>query len=353
MEIAPSSRSRLAPKSRIFQARWLAVAFLLVVVAAGRAEGAQTDHRSEVQIRAHLNEPTWAFVGNAVEVFIDFVVPVPDDPRRPTGTLTLEMNERGAVPEVRTLTGDEGDVHIYITPVRTGKRQYTVTYSGDEYFRPSKKTFSYDVWTGPQTKTTIEASAKRPITVSEAVKLTAQVTTDDGRQLTGYSDGPIAFYSDGEFIGEGTPVSGSRGWRATLTVAYLPAGTHSLTARHESFIRYWGPESAPVVLQVLPPLNPIPLDGENTLSVVDDFTVHSEVTLTPQQANSPVPAGYVQFYSDDIAFGLPVPVVNGKAAVDFWLPTFPRTFTFRADYLGDTHYNPIDFPSETLTVPLP
>lgn len=353
MEFAPSSRSRSAPGSRVFQAHLLAVAFLFVVVAAGPADGAQTEPRADVEIRAHLDEPTWAFVGNAVEVFIDFVVPVPDDPRRPTGTLTLEMNERGAVPEVRTLTGDEGDVHIYITPVRTGKRQYTVTYSGDEYFSPATKTFSYEVWTGPQTKTTIRASAKRPVTVSEPVELTAQVTTDDGRQLTGYSDGPIAFYSDGEFIGEGTPVAGSRGWRATLTVAYLPVGTHSLTARHESVIRYQGPESAPVVLQVLPPANPLPLDGENTLSVVGDFTVHSEVTLTPRDANSPAPAGYVQFYSDGIAFGLPVKVVNGSASVDFWLPTSPRTFTYRAAYLGDTNYNPIDFPSETLTVPLP
>lgn len=67
----------------------------------------------------------------------------------------------------------------------------------------------------------------------------------------------------------------------------------------------------------------------------------------------PAPTGYVQFYSNGIEFGLPMKVVGGKASVDYWLPTWPRTFTFSADYLGDTRYAPIHFPGQTITLPLP
>lgn len=331
----------------------LALASILLVGAGPAcAKAVQADSRSKVEIRAHLDEPTWSFVGNAVEVFIDLVVPA-GEPRQPSGTLTLQLNERGAVPEVRTLTGDEGDVHIYITPVRTGTRQYTVTYSGDALFQAAKASFSYDVWTGPHTRTSIRASDKGPVTVSKPVKLTAQVTTEDGRPLTGYSDGPIIFYSDGKSLGEGVIVPGSRGWRATLIVGYLPVGLHKLTARHESVIRYTGPESTPVSLEVLPPVNPLPIEGVHTLTVTDVNSVRLEVSLTPQQPGAPAPAGYVQFYSDGIEYGLPVRVTGGKAATDYWLPTSPRTFTFSADYFGDSHYAPIHFPGQTLTVPLP
>lgn len=310
------------------------------------------ESRSAVEIRARLDEPTWAFVGNPVEVLVAFVV-APDTPRGPSGTLTLLLNEPGAAPQTRTLAGDEGEVHIYVTPVRTGTRQYTVSYSGDDYFEAATESFPYEVWTGPRTETSLQLSTEGPLTVSEPVELTAQVMTDDGGALTGYSDGPIVFYSDGKSIGEGVVVAGSRGWRATLTVGYLPAGIHQLTARHESVIRYTGPESKPVSLQVLAPADPLPIEGTHTPAVTGPYTVHMEVTLTPQQPGTPDPAGYVQFYSDGIEFGLPVAVSGSKAAADYWLPTWPRTFTFSADYLGDSHYAPINFPGQTLTVPLP
>ncbi len=307
--------------------------------------------RSIVDIRAHLDEPTWAFVGNPVEVLISVVVPS-GAPTGPTGTLTLLMDEEGASPQTQPLPGDAAEVHLYITPVSTGTRQYTVDYSGDDRYEAATKSFPYQVWTGPRTETSLQLSTETS-TVSEKVTLTAQVTADDGRALTGYSDGPIVFYSDGRSIGEGTVVPGSRGWRATLTAGYLPAGIHQLTARHESVIRYTGPESKPVSLRVLAPANPLPLDAALTPTVTGPYTVHMEVALAPHRAGTPVPGGYVQFYSDGSEFGLPVSVSRGRAAADYWLPTWPRTFTFSADYFGDSHYAPIRFPGQTLTVPLP
>ena len=342
------SAGRPAPRTVLT----LALAAALVAsVGPVHARPNQPDTRSKVEIRAHLDEPTWAFAGSASEIVIDFVVP-PAETRRPTGTLTVQLNERGALPETRILTGDEGDVRLYLTSTRTGMRHYTVTYSGDTYFQAAKKTFSYEVWTGPLTKTSLQASAKKPVTVSEPVKLTAQVTTDDGKALTGTSDGPIVFYADDKFLGEGVVVPGSRGWKATLVVNYLPVGAHRLTARHESVIRYSGPESEPVSLQVLPPADPLPLDGVHTLTVTSPFTVRMDVTLT-QRTGAPDPGGYVQFYADGIEYGLPVPVTAGLATSDFLLPTAPRTFTFSAAYFGDNHYAPITFPGQTLTVPLP
>lgn len=61
---------------------------------------------------------------------------------------------------------------------------------------------------------------------------------------------------------------------------YLPVGNQSLTARHESVIRYTGPESNPVFLQVLPPANPLPLEGTHTVSVTGPYTVQPEVAIS-------------------------------------------------------------------------
>ncbi|MBG6180758.1 hypothetical protein [Arthrobacter sp. CAN_A1] len=64
---------------------------------------------------------------------------------------------------------DGGDFRINIIPRKNGTRYYTVAYSGDRYFTPVRKVYSYQVLTGPETRTTLAVSATGPVTVSQPV----------------------------------------------------------------------------------------------------------------------------------------------------------------------------------------
>ncbi|GAA3681849.1 hypothetical protein GCM10023081_19910 [Arthrobacter ginkgonis] len=313
----------------------LAAAFTVAPAAPSQAGPLGTDDRLQVGIHSHLDEPTWAFVGNPVEVVNWFTGIPADAPAMPTGKFTLTLDERGAKPYVRTLTGGEDEVRPYITPVKVGKRSYTVAYSGDRNYKPVRQTFTYDVWTGPDTKTALTVD-KRSITVSEPVTLRAQIATASGRPQTGNADGPVQFYADGEWIGEGISRPGSAGWESSLTVGYLPVGTHKITAAFEPFIHYLPSESKPFLLTVNSPAQAEKATGSFTVDRSEsELSPTVSATVRAAKPGGRVPAGYVQFYDGDYRAGLPVKLVAGVATTSIYMPGL-----IRAEYLGDTRYGP-------------
>ncbi|NOJ60744.1 Ig-like domain-containing protein [Arthrobacter sp. 260] len=329
---------------------FLTFGLLSVIVTAGPASARSgTDTRLDSVVSSFLDEPSWAFANRPAEIQAHFSSPEGPMGYR-TGTLTLKFHQRGSVPETIQLSEDTFDPRFWVTPRTTGMHYYTVTYSGDKYYKPFKKTFSFEVWTGPETRTFLKVSTKGPVTVSQPVKLTAHVTTRDGKPLTGYSDGPIVFYSNGEIIGEGTVVPGSRGWRAELTVDYLEVGRHNITAQHETFIRYPGRPSAAVRLDVTPAAKPLNVRASHTVSSPAPYQVDAVAMVQPRNGGRQ-PTGYVQFYSGDQKAGLPVRLSGGRATYSHWTSTEPGTYTFRATYLGDTKYAPARLPARTITMP--
>lgn len=319
--------------------------------AAPSGAAAASDTRAGVTVRSQLDEPTLAFAGQPVQVVVSFGLPAGES-LLPTGPLELVADEPGAVPQKLTLAGDEGDVRFSITPATTGRHRYTVSYSGDGHYQPARERFSYQVWTGPETRTELRAST-RELTVSRPVTLTAQVEAADGRPLTGTADGPIVFTSDGVRLGEGTVVHDSRGWRAELTVRHLAVGRHRITANHESALRYFGPESEPVFLDVQAPEHVEPIEATHSVSQdgPEGSWVHSTAAVTAASGES-APTGYVQFYLDGFGPGLPVKLADRVASYDY-LPLQPGTYTLRAAYLGDTRHLPAELPERTVTVPAP
>ncbi|GAA3678012.1 hypothetical protein GCM10023081_15340 [Arthrobacter ginkgonis] len=315
----------------------LAAAFTVAPAAPSQAGSKKADDRIQATLLSYLDEPAWAYVGNPVEVINWFTTDIPADaPSGPTGTFTLTLHERGAKPYVLNLTGDEAEIRPYITPVKVGKRYYTVTYSGDKFYKPIKQTISYDVWSGPDTKTTLKVN-KRTTTVSEPITLRAQVTTSTGRPLTGYSDGHIQFFADGEWIGEGISRPGSRGWDASLTIGYLPIGTHKITAAFEPFIHYESSASRPFLLTVRPPVWAAAATGSFTIDQSENgFSSTVSATVRATEPGGRTPTGYVQFYDGDDKSGLPVRLVNGVAEQTIWASN-PRV---SVKYIGDTRYAP-------------
>jgi hypothetical protein len=356
---------RAAPLSpTAFAARQLLglLAIALAVALAGMASAAPSDAGTTADTRAHLtlssflDEPTLAFAGQPVEVVAAFGVPAGAG-RQPTGGVELSTDQPGAEPQNTVLLGNEVDVRFSITPATAGRHCYTVRYAGDTAFQPLGQQFCYDVWTGPETRTTLVAGASGPLTVTEPVTLTATVVAADGQALTGDPDGPVAFYADGVRIGEGTPLDGSRGWKAELTLSFLPIGRHRITALHESALRYSGPESAAVTVDVAAPANGAPVAASQSVSQDADAGewTHSTAAVTAAPGalpGVPAPTGYVQFYVDGTSPGLPVPLAAGAARYD-WLPLAPGDHTFRAVYQGDTVHLPAELPQQHLLVPAP
>lgn len=209
------------------------------------------DTRAELTVSSSLPEPSWVFVGRTVEILVFVHVPA-GETRVPTGTLTLTAQEAGAVPQTKVLENFDGGLLYFVVPGKTGTRYYTVSYSGDQNFKPAGERVGYEVLTGPETRTKLYVGQRGSLLPGEPVTLTAQVSAAGGGPLTGFADGPIVFFADGAFLGTGTVVPDSRGWRAVLTVDSLAVGTHRLTANHDSPLRYFGPESDPVFLTVKP-----------------------------------------------------------------------------------------------------
>ena len=148
--------------------------------------------------------------------------------------------------------------------------------------------------------------------------LTAAVLAADGQTLTGDPDGPVAFYADGVRIGEGTPLDGSRGWKAELTVSFLPVGRHRITANHESAVRYFGPESSAVTVGRRSARQRRARRGQPVSQQDADAGEWTHSTAAVAAAAGalpglPAPTGYVQFYVDGTSPGLPVPLTAGTA----------------------------------------
>lgn len=321
-----------------------------LIVAAPAGALAPADPRAPVTINAFLDEPSWAYLDRPSLVQISLVVPA-GQTRVPTGTLKVTAHEPGAVPSVVTVTGDEGNFYIPIQPTQIGTRYYTVSYSGDAFFKPSALRASYVALTGPEIRTALQSATAGSVLVSQPVKLTATVRAASGARMNGIPDGPIMFYADGVAVGEGIAVAGSSGWSATLSLDSLAVGRHRITANLESVIHYFGPASAPVYVDVKAHAAGLPVTGRHT--VMQDGPggswARSAVTVRAARTGDPAPAGYVQFYVDGSAPGLPVKLVAGKAACDY-VPLGAGTHRIRAVYLGDTRHRPAELPVRTVTV---
>ncbi|GAA3692727.1 hypothetical protein GCM10023081_32670 [Arthrobacter ginkgonis] len=308
----------------------------LVSAPSSLAAAKRVDERVETSIiHSGLDEPSWAYVGNPVEILASLGAEDESGPA-PTGTLRFTFHNGGIAPLEWRLDGREWQTYFrtYITPKRIGKHRYTVSYSGDKNYQPVSRSFGFEVWTGPDTKTSLKVN-KRTVTVSEPVTLRALVTTASGRPQTGYADGAVQFYANGEWIGEGVSRSGPGGWDASLSVGYLPVGTHKIVAVFEPILHYDLSRSEPFVVTVKPAAKAQEATGSLTTDRSDPNYPRTVASVRAAKPGGPTPTGYVQFYSGEYKLELPVKLVDGMA-------TSPYGWGARiyAKYLGDTRYAP-------------
>ena len=190
----------------------------------------------------------------------------------------------------------EGGVH----GVPAGEHEIVAVYSGTGALQGSTTApYAVDVQEG--TTCTVTTSSPNPSTYGQSVTFTATPNGEwdwyMGGCLQDPPTGPVEFYADGTWIGEG--ILNSSG-QAPLTVSNLAFGTHAITATYGGDTNYSGSTSAPLSQEV---------DSVSTTTTVsalpNPVVLGQPVTLTATIVTEYgiAPGGWVYFYDGDSWLG--------------------------------------------------
>ncbi|HXA25620.1 MAG TPA: Ig-like domain-containing protein [Acetobacteraceae bacterium] len=201
-----------------------------------------------------------AVFGQAV-TFTATVAVVPPDTGTPTGVVTFLD---GGV-SIGTGTLNVSGVTTLITSALTpGSHTITASYAGDGTFNPSigSLTGNPQVVAKANTTTTLTSSLN-PSTISQPVTFTATVAVV--APGVGVPSGVVTFLNQGNPAGNATLTAGV----ATLTLAALTPGSHTIVAEYDGDTRF-NPSTVPLTgnPQVVSQLTPVTLKPLNTLSLV-------------------------------------------------------------------------------------
>lgn len=218
-----------------------------------------------------------------------------------------------------------------------GAHQVTANYLGSSAYAPSTSLPMNQVVDAAATTTTLASSAN-PSVFGQLLTLTATVAPV--APGAGTPAGFVRFKSGATVLGD-APLDAAG--RATLANVGPPAGQHPITAAYAGEARY-APSTSAVLSQVVNPA----ATTTSIVSSVNPSTYGQVVRFTATVAAAPagpfVVPGAVQFLIDGVAFGGPVALVAGTAAVlaPIDLPAGPHAVT--AAYTGGANFAPSTSP---------
>ncbi len=160
----------------------------------------------------------------------------------PTGTITFSTGAQ----TLCSFTGTLGATNTCLAPssgLSVGTYPVTFNYSGDTNYAPITAATTLTVTPQP-TATTIKTSAT-PVAAGTGITFTSSVSSALGAVTTG----PVNFTGGGAALGAGTL---SASGMATLTIASLPAGTHTVTATYPGALNF-SPSSASLTQVITAP----------------------------------------------------------------------------------------------------
>ncbi|MFI5183412.1 MAG: FG-GAP-like repeat-containing protein [Vicinamibacteria bacterium] len=153
-------------------------------------------------------------VGEPLTLTASVTGPVP-----PSGSVTFKEN--GAVLATAPLVGAQAQ---FTTQVTLGRHRFNAFYSGDGNLNGNESR-PIAVTGVPASTTTAVTSSASPSKLGDGVTLTATVSP----QYTGTATGTMDFYADGQPVGS-SPLGGGA---ATVVIASLTMGTHTIAAEYE------------------------------------------------------------------------------------------------------------------------
>src|SRR5579864_1816302 len=245
-------------------------------------------------------------------------------PKNPTGT----VNFMDGATLLTTGTLNASGIATYTTAtLPVGQHSMRAVYGGDSNNGGSSSSFLTETINSAATTTSLASSAN-PAMVGSSINLTAMVTTNGPQTATG----SIVFYDSATLLGASTlNASGV----ATLNVAGLTAGQHSITAVYGGDSNDSGSTSA-VLYETI---NAIEATTTTYLSSGSNaVAVNSAVTFTATVVTngSYVPTGIVNFYDTSTFLGSVVlDVTDAASLTTSSLAVGQHSIT--ASYVGDSN----------------
>jgi uncharacterized repeat protein (TIGR03803 family) len=211
-----------------------------------------------------------------------------------------------------------------------GDHTITALYGGDANNNPSRSSLTQSV---SAAKTTMLISANvNPAPLGAPVTFTATVM--HAGPGTGAPTGMVQFQSDG--VNLGSPV-GLIGGVATTSSATLAIGQHTVTALYSGDPNE-EPSSAAMTQIISADNTTILLASSANVSLFNQAVTFT-ATVTAGVSGAGAPTGTVQFQSDGLNLGSPVPLVNGAATTSTSTLTVGG-HTIKALYSGDAANSP-------------
>lgn len=211
----------------------------------------------------------------------------------------------------------------------TGNHTIGAIYSGDGNLLGSTAPTRTQTVDKALTTTALESSGS-PTVTGEAVTFTATVAVSAG---AGDPAGGVQFDVDGEPYGTAVPLDGNV---AELSISNLRPGNHQVRATYNGNADFASSSSAEVTHGVNRAETAVDLQTSNPDAVAGEpLTFTAEVDVVGPGAGNPT--GAVQFASDGVPIGDPVPLNNGTATSQ---PTGldAGAHTITADYQGDDDF---------------
>ena len=246
----------------------------------------------------------------------------------PTGSVQFYAGNTPLGSPVTLAAG--GTATLSTAALVAGMQPISATYSGDANFSSSSGTLPTQTVNQAATSTSL-ASAPNPSTYGQAVVVTATVSAV--APGSGVPDGTVQFYTDG--VVNGSPVTLDGSGRASITLASLPTGSHSISATYSGGANFTA--SSDVLTQSVNALNTTTTvsSSQNPSTYSQSVTFTAEVTST-----SGIPDGSVVFYIDGSATGSPV-TLDAAGKAKFSTATLSAgSHTITVTYSGSANYAP-------------
>ncbi|MCL2465615.1 MAG: Ig-like domain-containing protein, partial [Micrococcales bacterium] len=251
-----------------------------------------------------LSGPTGDTVsGQAVDLTAS-VAPSGAGSGTPTGSVQLKVDGNALGDPVQL----QGGVATFptLTSLLAGDHTIAASYTGDDGFSGSSDSLTQHV-TKADTLVTVTTSPS-PSAENQNVVITADVAPV--APGSGSPTGTVSFTADGDPIGAGTLHAATGGGsQATLDMADLPAGSHTIKASYAGDSAYAGGDSDGVSQTVIAGAARVPTTTSLTSST-DPSTYGQLITFKAAVTSDDgsTPTGSVQFSVDGASFGDPVPV---------------------------------------------
>ena len=262
--------------------------------------------------------PGSATVGQGV-VFTATITPA-------SATGAVQFNSRppgGGTPVVAlgTATVNGGKATLTVSTLAVGQHSITAVYSGDANNTTSTSAAQIENTLQAVSGVVLSGPPNEP-TIGQSVTFTATVTPVTATGTVQFNDGTTAL---------GAPVTLSGG-KATLAVATLALGPHSITAVYSGDGNDAGSTSPALALTVIRVSSNVTVISQPTSSQVQQSVIFT-ATVTPSSAT-----GNVQFLDGTTSLGA-VPVTGGSAVLSV-STLVVGSHQITAVYSGDTNNTP-------------